>query len=306
MVNDADQTLIQIYVGCQGWRYADWRKSPSPDALVEADLAVYQPEIGKLWQGPFYSNSLLSDQELSTYAQTFSIVEVDSTFYGIPPQETVIRWREETPASFRFTLKLPRKLTHEYRLRQGRGTLAEFCQRAYDLGPKLAGVLIQLPPSFGLSELDCLSRFLTHLPTDICFFIEFRDPAWFSPEIQERLSQFPVSSVLSETPWIAQDLAYASINAQAEGPVYIRVMGPKEGELSQFTHLQVNQMQKLQHLVSKINAITAQNRQVYVLVDNHFQGFSPGTASLLKAMLQLPLQPYPAERGVVQLHLPLI
>ncbi len=306
MTQPSQHCPVRIQIGCQGWRYEDWRKSPSLIVPAAHELALVEASIGSLWQGPFYSSDLSPEAELSAYAQTFSLVEVDATFYAVPPREIVIRWRDATPDQFRFTLKLPRQLTHDYRLRKGRAILAKFCERAAELGPKLAAVLIQLPPSFSPTEWVYLTRFLRYLPAEIRFFIEFRDSAWLSAQYLEPLkAEFAVAPVLSETPWVDQEVAYPWVYDWPLGPVYVRVMGPKQGGLTQFTHLQISQTQKLESLVQKISNLASLGRELYVLVDNHFQGFSPGTASLLKALLQLECQPYPVSRASAQLSLPL-
>ena len=201
-----------IYVGCQGWRYADWR---------------VQAEDSSPWSAPFYALRTRADQELSQYSQTFDLVEVDSTFYAIPPENTVKRWAEQTPASFRFTLKLPRTLTHEDRLRRGRKTLQEFCARARWLGPKLASVLIQLPPSFSPHEFPVLERFLPHLPQDLSFAIEFRDKAWLNDKTMALLHQYQVALTLGETPWISTEVSLAWTPKLPTDWLYIRMMGLK-------------------------------------------------------------------------------
>jgi uncharacterized protein YecE (DUF72 family) len=267
-----------IYVGCQGWRYADWR---------------IQAEDAGPWSAPFYVPRTRPDQELSQYSQTFDLVEVDSTFYAIPSESTVKRWAEQTPASFRFTLKLPRTLTHEDRLRRGRKTLQEFCERARLLGPKLAAILIQLPPSFSPQEFPALERFLPHLPQDLSFAIEFRDKAWLNDKTVTLLNQYQVALTLGETPWISTEVSLAWVQKLPTDWLYVRMMGLKKGGIERFTHLQVNRDRELTVWAATLQDLAAQRKQIYVLMDNHFQGFSPGSATLIKEKLGQILQPFP-------------
>jgi uncharacterized protein YecE (DUF72 family) len=269
---------LSIYVGCQGWRYADWRA---------------QEEDAGPWSSPFYAPNTRADQELSQYSQTFDLVEVDATFYAIPPASTVKRWAEQTPDSFRFTLKLPRALTHEDRLRRGRKTLQEFCERARGLGPKLAAVLIQLPPSFSVQEFPVLERFLPHLPQDISFAIEFRDKAWLNTETLALLHQYQVALTLGETPWISTEVSLAWTPKLPTDWFYLRMMGLKKGGIERFTHLQVDRDCELTIWAATIQELAAQGKRVYVLMDNHFQGFSPGSATLIKEKLGQILRPFP-------------
>ncbi len=275
-----------IRVGCQGWRYPDWRK--------------HTPEQTEL-DGPFYLSQTPPEQELALYSRTFDLVEVDATFYAIPPVHVIQSWHDQTPPDFCFTLKLPRLLTHEYRLRRGRGTLSEFCQRAELLGPKLGAILIQMPPSFGLDEWDALERFLPYLPQQLPFAIEFRDPRWFRPQTWALLAQSNVVPVLGATPWIGTDLSFAQTEYLPDW-FYVRIMGVKEGGLSVFTHLQVERGAELKRWADWLHT---RSQRMYVLVDNHYQGFSPGTVTLLKQFLNQSIQPFPRDQSASQLTLPL-
>src|SRR3954465_12715315 len=66
----------------------------------------------KEWRGSFYPPELPDEQWLEHYARYLPAVEIDSTFAGAPDEATVLRWTAVTPASFRFTCKLPRSITH--------------------------------------------------------------------------------------------------------------------------------------------------------------------------------------------------
>ena len=100
------------------------------------------------WRGPFYPADLPQSQWLEFYARYFPAVEVDSTFYSAPAEQTLLRWVEATPAAFRFACKLPREITHVCRLRDCTAELNSFLRLIEPLAPKLQVVLIQLPSSF--------------------------------------------------------------------------------------------------------------------------------------------------------------
>src|SRR5450432_3917693 len=105
------------------------------------------------WVGPFYPLGTRPADYLTVYSRAFNSVEVDSTFYAIPPASTVRGWRDKTPAQFSFALKLPQEITHERRLRDSTDIVELFADRARELGDKLGPVLIQLGPDFGPVEL---------------------------------------------------------------------------------------------------------------------------------------------------------
>ncbi|HLZ82762.1 MAG TPA: DUF72 domain-containing protein [Caulobacteraceae bacterium] len=84
---------------------------------------------------------------LERYAGALRAVEINSTFYRPHRPETFVRWRESTPPHFRFSVKLPRALTHEARLQGCEAGLDAFLRELGGLEDKLGPLLVQLPPS---------------------------------------------------------------------------------------------------------------------------------------------------------------
>lgn len=84
---------------------------------------------------------------LHYYATHFSCVEINTSFYRPHREKTYERWRDETPASFRFSVKMPRSVTHESHLKRCAREVARFYEDIAALQPKLTAVLVQLPPS---------------------------------------------------------------------------------------------------------------------------------------------------------------
>ena len=90
------------------------------------------------WRGAFYPEHLGHAKWLEFYARHLRAVEVDSTFYHLPTPHAAAHWHEVTPPDFRFACKLPREITHERKLRDSAGVLAEFLAGLEPLGEKLA------------------------------------------------------------------------------------------------------------------------------------------------------------------------
>lgn len=131
----------------------------------------------------FYPRGTKSNEMLAHYAKIFETVEVDSTFYAIPATSAVENWYKRTPEKFTFSLKMPQEITHEYGLREPSfPILEEFCERVLMLKEKLGAVLIQMPPNFEASKENAqtLREFLSELPRNIRFAIEFRNREWSS------------------------------------------------------------------------------------------------------------------------------
>ena len=140
----------------------------------------------KEWLGRFYPDKLPADEMLRYYAGHFRTVEINNTFYRMPAEAMLARWVAEVPANFAFTLKAPRRITHEKRLREANAEVAEFLRRAEVLGDKLGAILFQLPP-FLRKDLPRLRDFLGALPSDRRAVFEFRHDSWQDDEVHEEL-----------------------------------------------------------------------------------------------------------------------
>lgn len=140
----------------------------------------------KEWLGRFYPEKLPASAMLRYYAERFSTVEINNTFYRMPAESMLARWSEEVPEKFTFTLKAPRRITHDKRLREAESEVAEFLRRAGALGSKLGVLLFQLPPQLK-KDVARLQDFLGLLPSDQRVAFEFRSASWQDDEVYEAL-----------------------------------------------------------------------------------------------------------------------
>jgi uncharacterized protein YecE (DUF72 family) len=140
----------------------------------------------KEWKGSFYPEKLAADGWLRYYAERFPTVEINNTFYRMPGEGMLTRWADEVPAHFAFTLKAPRRITHDKRLKDADAELAELLRRAARLGPKLGPLLFQLPPSLK-KDLALLGDFLDALPPGRQIAFEFRHSTWQDEQVYEAL-----------------------------------------------------------------------------------------------------------------------
>ena len=153
---------MQTWIGTSGWNY---------DA----------------WKGHFYPEDLPKAKRLTYYAERFSSVEINSTFYRIPDATTFERWSAETPPKVRFAVKASQRITHRARLREAGDTVTFFAERARVLGDKLGPVLYQLPPNLK-KDVPRLQAFLSQLPAEQSAAFEFRHESWFDDELSAALS----------------------------------------------------------------------------------------------------------------------
>jgi uncharacterized protein YecE (DUF72 family) len=138
------------------------------------------------WRGTFYPEKFATNKMLAFYAERFSTVEINYTFYRMPTERLLQGWVEGTPDHFSFTLKAPRRITHDARLQRCEDTLQAFCRISRTLGSKLAVLLFQLPPNFK-KDTDVLRAFLDLLPEGTRAAFEFRHPSWFEPDVWDAL-----------------------------------------------------------------------------------------------------------------------
>ncbi|HUQ34131.1 MAG TPA: DUF72 domain-containing protein [Pyrinomonadaceae bacterium] len=255
-----------IEVGCQGWNYTDWVTGP----------------IDRV----FYPQGTRAADMLEVYGRAFGTVEVDSTFYAIPPTSVFEGWAKRTPPRFTFSLKLPQEITHERAL--GTGTtqiLEEFCERARTLQNRLASVLIQLPPQFELNRENglALRAFLPRLPRDIRFSIEFRSPGWLKQTVLDFLAEQGVAICLVEGQWIAPEVVQSLAESPTADFTYIRWMGARN--LSRFDLVQRPQDENLHQWSKAITRLAKRVSHVYAYFSNYYEGHAPASANKLKRLL---------------------
>jgi uncharacterized protein YecE (DUF72 family) len=135
------------------------------------------------WKGSFYPADLAATKMLPYYAARFPTVEINYTFYRMPTEKILSNWAAQAPAGFRFTLKAPRRITHDAKLVNCESLTAGFCSvAASGLGDKLGALLFQLPPN-QKKDLPRLEAFLDTLPPKAAAAFEFRHPSWFDDSV---------------------------------------------------------------------------------------------------------------------------
>ena len=134
------------------------------------------------WKGNFYPETLSAAKMLPFYAARFDTVEINYTFYRAPNEKILDGWSRATPDRFKLTLKAPRRITHDARLRDCGDRVRQFFDTAATLGPKLGVLLFQLPPNLK-RDLPLLEAFLDTFPPRVAAAFEFRHVTWFDDEV---------------------------------------------------------------------------------------------------------------------------
>lgn len=138
------------------------------------------------WRGSFYPEKFSASKMFGYYSERFRTVEINYTFYRMPTEKLIAGWAAQAPAGFQYTLKAPKRITHERRLKDCAADTTFFTDVARGLGGGLATLLFQLPPNMKC-DLARFDDFLATLPKDTKAAFEFRNDTWLSDDVYRRL-----------------------------------------------------------------------------------------------------------------------
>jgi uncharacterized protein YecE (DUF72 family) len=249
--------LGEVLLGTSGWDYPEW-------------------------VGPVYPTRGKFDR-LRYYSDLFPIVEVNSTFYRLPPVSVAESWARRTPSKFRFTAKFPQSITHERRLVGTDDELAKFRQvmRPLQESGKLLAALLQLPPSLPF-EPATIRAFYETIPGDLPVAVEFRESSWLSPESFDLLREFKFAYVVVDEPLLP-------IRLERTGPfVYVRWHGHGRSIWYDYTY----SADELTAWVPRVRQLAEGDGPVLGFFNNHFRGDAPANARTISEMLHLPPPPW--------------
>jgi uncharacterized protein YecE (DUF72 family) len=234
---------MTVWVGTSGYNYPEWKGSFYPDDLPAAKMLPY-------------------------YAARFPTVEINYTFYRMPNEKLTAGWAAQTPSPYKLTLKAPRRITHDSRLKNTASLVDGFCQVAGTLGEKLGALLFQLPPNLK-KDTATFDAFLADLPPRVCAAFEFRHESWLDDEIFRRLSTRNLalcvadSEKMSTPVRVTADYAYFRLRDEGYNPDDIARWG------------------------DTIAAATGSCRDVFVYFKHEEEGKGPEFARMLMARLGL-------------------
>ena len=151
------------------------------------------------WRGTFYPKGARSEDLLVEYAKKLECVEINSSFYGAPREDTIRNWADRTGNAFRFAFKAPRQVTHIAKIGPGSGEAANRFSMSLDLlGSKKGPILFQLPP-FLRRDTKLLEGFLDSTASIGSRIFEFRNDSWFEESVFELLRDHGAGFCIAET-----------------------------------------------------------------------------------------------------------
>jgi uncharacterized protein YecE (DUF72 family) len=134
------------------------------------------------WKGTFYPAKLKNDAMLAHYASVFDAVEINNTFYRLPSESMLSKWRGEVPSSFRFCLKMSQRVTHHAKLENTKELTDRFFEARKALGDLAGPSLIQLPP-YLKKDVKRLEAFLDQIAPEERLVFEFGSQTWMDDEV---------------------------------------------------------------------------------------------------------------------------
>jgi uncharacterized protein YecE (DUF72 family) len=241
---------MEVRIGTSGWHYGHWR-------------------------GPFYPGKLPAAKMLEFYAERFDTVELNNTFYRLPPEGAAEEWKQGSPPGFLFATKGSRFLTHMKKLNDDGQGVERFFDRVQGLGRKLGPIVFQLPPRWQVNPAR-LEAFLDLLPKRRRYAFEFREPSWHTPEVYRILRRRNAAFCIFE---IGGWRSGYEITADF---VYVRLHGPGGPYQGSYSRAE------LKKWASRIREWSRELKAAYVYFDNDQAGYAAENALELKRYCPLP------------------
>jgi uncharacterized protein YecE (DUF72 family) len=241
------------FVGCAGWS-------------LRAEVS-----------GQFEAGS----SHLARYASRLNAVEINSSFYRPHRQSTYARWAASVPAGFRFSVKVPKQITHESRLVGADEALNRFLSEVAGLGDKLAVLLVQLPPSLPCDwpvARGFFGAIRDRVATPVA--CEARHASWFSTDVDDALAAAGIIRVVADPPVVDRPEV-----ASALSTAYFRLHGSPRMYYSAYTPVQIEAM------AERLRVLSASRVSAWCIFDNTAAGAAIENALEMRSLLNRKQKP---------------
>jgi uncharacterized protein YecE (DUF72 family) len=258
----------RIQVGTSGYSYAEW-----------VDTGFYPPGTA-------------SGRMLARYAQSFSITELNYTWYQMPRAQAVEGMLKQVPADFNFAVKLIRYLTHEIDQNVWRGHVKAYREGITPLvqAGQLAAVLVQFPPSFHRVPPNryYLAKLLDELEA-LPVAVEFRHVSWATDSVYAELERRGVTLVIVDIPAIRGLFPTLDI-ATSRDLFYIRFHGRnakgwRSGNMQKQFDYDYSEEELREWTDERIERLAGQTRRGLLFFNNHVRAQAPANALQMKKQL---------------------
>lgn len=257
---------MSVLVGTAGFSYADWKGNFYPAGISQRDM-------------------------LEKYADHFPVVEINSTYYGIPEPGRIESMAHRTPEDFVFNVKANREMTHE--ITAGREVFEKFRRAIRPLieRGKLGCVLAQFP--WGFQRTTTTERYLAELAArmeGLDTVVEFRNSGWDGDEALDLLASLGLGYCCVDEPDL-EGLPSRSV-AVTGRTAYLRMHGRNaanwwaKGRRSWERYDYLYSDDELREWLSGVEKMSENSDVVYVIFNNHYKGQAPANAHTFENMLR--------------------
>ena len=242
----------RVHIGTSGWSY-------------------------KHWKGVYYPEKLPASKWLSFYAEDFETSEINSSFYRLPSEQTVLNWARQVPDGFLFCPKMSRFLTHMKKLSDPEEALERYFDVFQHLSKIMGPVLIQLPPllAFNYEKAEYFYKLLKRRYNNYSFVMEVRHTSWLKEESLTLMTRYNIGLVISQS---GTGFPYSELVTAKN--IYVRFHGPKELYASGYPD------KMLEEFADKFYIWTGKGHDVWAFFNNDIHGYAPEDAKKLMMLME--------------------
>jgi uncharacterized protein YecE (DUF72 family) len=247
--------MSRVHIGTMGWSY-------------------------RFWIGNFYPKDLGAEEFLTECSKYFNTVEVDSTFYRVPYESTVTKWKSQTPADFLFSAKFPKTVTHVKMLENCENEVEGFIRRVSQLQNKLGPLLLQFPATFRLEHLHLLNDFLPSLPKRHHYVVEVRNKELLEERFYSLLRENGVALAFLDRS------SMPKIEELTADFVYIRWEGDRRKVSGTLGKVEVDRTIDFKQWATRIRSLLDLTTDIFGYFSKYYSGHPPTDAKQLLNLLQ--------------------
>jgi uncharacterized protein YecE (DUF72 family) len=253
-----------IYIGCAGW------------AIRREHMSAF-PADGT---------------HLNRYAALFNCVEINSSFKSVHKRNTYERWSASVPQGFGYSVKMPKRITHDLALVNCATELEAFLSCASGLGAALRALLIQLPPSLDL-DFNIAETFFADLRRYYAggAVLEPRHQSWFTSDAEALLKDFGITGVLAD-PKPVPDARWLN---QGASPAYIRLHGTPRIYYSKY------ERERVESVALEVVRLS-RDMETWCIFDNTAEGHATTNAQELQMLCRALLNQQEQNESFVGAH----
>lgn len=241
----------RVHIGTSGWSY-------------------------KHWKGLYYPQKLATTKWLSFYAEDFETTEINSSFYRLPSEETVLNWIRQVPDEFLFCPKMSRFITHMKKLNDPEEAMERYFEVFHHMKKRMGPVLVQLPPmlAFNFDKAEFFYSLLRKKYKSYSFVMEVRHDTWLKEESLTLMTKFDIGLVISQS---GTKFPYSELVTAKN--IYVRFHGPKELYASRYSD------KMLESFADKFYRWLKEGHEIWAFFNNDIHGYAPEDAKRLMMLM---------------------